>query len=119
MLFHPLYYDIISLISLKITQAFHLLLVFAENQIVFCDFKIQNSFQVTEGLDNAISNNRNSTVICLQSKKHKHTLITLTGLAFLAHLSHTVNYKLAESYCTCLQLEYITKDHIATHTSLT
>ena len=32
MLFYSLYYDIISLISLKITQAFHLLLGFAKNQ---------------------------------------------------------------------------------------
>ena len=31
MLLYPLYYDIISLTSLKITQAFHLLLGFAEN----------------------------------------------------------------------------------------
>ena len=31
MLFYPLYYDIINLTSLKVTQAFHLLLGFAEN----------------------------------------------------------------------------------------
>ena len=41
-LFYPLYYDIISLTSLKIIQAFHLLLGFAENQGIFWDFKIQN-----------------------------------------------------------------------------
>ena len=41
MLFYPLYYDIISLTSLKITQAFYLLLGFAENQIVFWDFKVK------------------------------------------------------------------------------
>ena len=52
MLFYPLYYDIISLTSLKITQGFHLLLDFAENQIVFCDYKIQNSIWITEGSDN-------------------------------------------------------------------
>ena len=39
MLFYSLYYDIISLISLKITQAFHLLLGIVENQISFLDFK--------------------------------------------------------------------------------
>ena len=33
MLFYPLYYDIVSLTSLKITQVFHLLLGFAENPI--------------------------------------------------------------------------------------
>ena len=49
-LFYPLYYDIISLTSLKITQEFHLLLGFAENQIIFWDFKIQNSVQITKGL---------------------------------------------------------------------
>ena len=38
--FYSLYRDIISLKSLKITQAFHLLLDFAENQTVFWDFKI-------------------------------------------------------------------------------
>ena len=46
MLFYPLYYDIISLICLKITQAFHLLLVFVENSIVSWYFKIQNSVQI-------------------------------------------------------------------------
>ena len=43
---------IISLTSLKITQAFHLLLGFAENQAVLWDFKLQNSIQITEGSDN-------------------------------------------------------------------
>ena len=32
MVFYPLYYNIISLTSPKITQEFHLLLGFAENQ---------------------------------------------------------------------------------------
>ena len=51
-LFYPLYHDIISLTSLKITQALHLLLGFAENQGDFWDFKIQNSVRITEGSDN-------------------------------------------------------------------
>ena len=62
MLFYPLYYDIISLTSLKITQAFHLLLGFAENPIISWYFKIQNSVQITEGSDNGDSDNRGSTV---------------------------------------------------------
>ena len=62
MLFYPLYYDIISLTSLKITQAFHLLFGFAENQGAFLDFKIQNSIRITEDLDNGDSDNRGSTV---------------------------------------------------------
>ena len=62
MLFYPLYYNIISLTSLKITQAFHLLLDFAENQDVFLDFKIQNSIWIIEGSDNRDSDNRGSTV---------------------------------------------------------
>ena len=62
MLFYSLYYDIISLTSLKIIQAFHLLLDFAENQGVFWDFKIQNSVQITEGSDNGDSDNQGSTV---------------------------------------------------------
>ena len=41
MLFYPLYHDIISVKSLKITQAF---LGFAENQGVFSDFKIKIAF---------------------------------------------------------------------------
>ena len=44
MLFYPLYYDIISLTSLKITQTFHLLLGFAENQIIFWDLKFEIAF---------------------------------------------------------------------------
>ena len=62
MLFYPLYYDIISPTSLKITQTFRLLLGFAENQVVFWDFKNKNSIRITEGLDNGDSDNRGSTV---------------------------------------------------------
>ena len=57
MLFYPLYYDIISLISLKITQASHLLLGFAENPIVSWYFNIRNSVRITEGSDNGDSDN--------------------------------------------------------------
>ena len=53
---------IISLASLKITQAFHLLLVFTENLTIFWDFKIRNSVWITKGLDNGASDNRGSTV---------------------------------------------------------
>ena len=66
MLFYPLYYDIISLTSLKIIQAFHLLLGFAENQGVFWDFKIQNSVRITKGSDNGDSDNQGSTVPLLK-----------------------------------------------------
>ena len=62
MLFFSLYYDIISLTSLKITQAFHSLLGFVENQTVFWDFKIRNSVRITEGSDNGDSDNRGPTV---------------------------------------------------------
>ena len=65
MLFYPLYDDIISLTSLKITQVFHLLLGFAENQNVFRGFKIQNSFRTTEGSDNGDSDNQGSTVLTI------------------------------------------------------
>ena len=44
MLFYPLYCDIISLTSLKITQTFQLLLGFAENQIVFEILKLKIAF---------------------------------------------------------------------------
>ena len=62
MLFYPLYYDISSLESLNITQAFHLLLGFAENQAIYWDFKIRNSVRITEVSDNRDSDNRGSTV---------------------------------------------------------
>ena len=61
-LVYPLYYDIITLTSVKITQAFHLLLGFAENSIISWYFKIQNSVRITEGSDNGDSDNRGSTV---------------------------------------------------------
>ena len=63
MLFYSLYYDILSLTSLKITQAFHLLLGFAENQTLFWDFKIQNSVHITEGSENGDLDNRGPTVL--------------------------------------------------------
>ena len=65
MLFYPLYYDILSLTSLKIKLAFHLLLDFAENQGVFSDFKIQNSIRINEGSDNGDSDNRGPTVLSI------------------------------------------------------
>ena len=65
MLFYPLYYDLISLISLQITQEFHLLLNYAENQIVLWDFKIQNGVWINEGSDNGDSDNRGCTALVL------------------------------------------------------
>ena len=63
MVLYPLYYDIISLISLKINQMFLLLFALAEYQIVFCNFKIQNYVRITEGLDNGDSDNQGPTVV--------------------------------------------------------
>ena len=57
MLFYPLYYDIISLTSLKVTQGFHFLLVLLKKY-----FNTQNSVWITEGLDNGDSNNRGPIV---------------------------------------------------------
>ena len=62
-LFYSLCCDIISLISLKITQAFHLLLGFAKKQAVSWDFKIWNSVRITKGSDNGDSDNRGPTVL--------------------------------------------------------
>ena len=59
MLLHPLYYNKVSLSSLKITLAFHLLLVFAENQR---DFKIVNGIRTTKALENGNLDNRGPTV---------------------------------------------------------
>ena len=44
-LFYPLNYDIISLTGLKITQEFHLLLGFTENQITFGILKFEIAFR--------------------------------------------------------------------------
>ena len=60
--FYPLYYDIISLASLKITHTFHLLPSSAENQIVLSCL-IQNSLRITEGSDNRDLDNRGPTVL--------------------------------------------------------
>ena len=63
-LFYPLYCDIIiRLINLKITQAFHLLLGFTENQTIFWDFKIQHGVRITEGSDNEDSNNQGRIIL--------------------------------------------------------
>ena len=61
--FYSLYCDIISLKSLKITQAFHSLLGFAENQTIFWDYITRNGVQITEGLDNGDLDNRGPTVL--------------------------------------------------------
>ena len=53
---------IISLTSLKITQAFHLLLGFVGNRIAFQYYKIRNSVWTIEGLDNGDSDNQGPTV---------------------------------------------------------
>ena len=49
--------------SLTITQGFHLLLGFAENQMAFWDCKIHNGIRITEGSDNRDLDNWGSTVI--------------------------------------------------------
>ena len=65
MLFYPLYYGIISLTSLKITQAFHLLPGSAKNQRIL-KFKL---VQITEGLDNGDLHNRGPTACTCSSAK--------------------------------------------------
>ena len=75
MFLYPLYYDIISLTSVKITQAFHLLLGFAENQGVYWDFKIQKSIRITEGSDNGDSDNRGPTVLLYYYSTYIHQCV--------------------------------------------
>ena len=91
MLFYPLYYDIISLTSLKTTQAFHLLLGFAENQIVLWDFKIRNSIRITEGADNVDLDNQAPTVLRL----HLRCISTICSLLNNIHgdMSWSLEYK--------------------------
>ena len=52
---------------------FHLPFVFAENQGVFWDFKIQNSVQITEGSDNGDLDNQGSTVFRILAKLFLHS----------------------------------------------
>ena len=56
----PIYGNCLT--SLKIIQEFHLLLGFAENQIVFWNFKIHYSVRITKGSDNGDSDNQGPTV---------------------------------------------------------
>ena len=86
MLFYPLYYNIISLASLKITLAFHLLLGFVDNQMVYWDFKIQNSVRITEGSDNGDSGNRGPTV--LQKLFIRDAMMHILGVSIYHLLYH-------------------------------
>ena len=61
MLFYPLYYNIISLISLKTTHAFQLF-GFAENQNYLLGFNIRNGVRITESSDNEDLDNQGPTV---------------------------------------------------------
>ena len=60
-LFYSLYCNIIRLTSLKITQAFHLLLGCVENWTVFWDFYIYKSIRITEGSVDGGLDNQGST----------------------------------------------------------
>ena len=83
MLLYSLCCDIISQISLKITQAFHLLLGYAENQTIFWDFKIRNGVWISEGSDNGDSDNRGPTV-----HTRDHTCIQVTHMYSWLILCH-------------------------------
>ena len=61
-LFYPLYCDIMSLTSLKITSTFDLLLEFAENGIGILKFKRVTSICTIKDLDNGDLDNRSPTV---------------------------------------------------------
>ena len=69
MFYYSLYYSIISLTSLKITQAFHLLLGSAENQRIL-KFKIVFGY-VTEGSSNGDLDNQGPTVHHKQIHIHR------------------------------------------------
>ena len=72
MFFYALYCDIISLTSLKITQAFHLLLGCAKNLTAFRDFYIHNSVQITKGSGNGGSDKRGSTALHYKKLNNGH-----------------------------------------------
>ena len=56
------------------TQAFYLLLGFADYQIVYWDFKIQNSVLITEGLDNGDSDNWGFTIYYMYVHIYKYKI---------------------------------------------
>ena len=89
MLLFPLYYNIISLISLKITQKFHLLLDFAKNQGVFLYFKIRNSVWITKGSDNGDSDNQGSTVYIHNVSRDTHYVFLWELIFYLIHSIQT------------------------------
>ena len=89
MLFFSLHYDILSLTSLKITQAFHLILGFVENQTVFWDFKIWNSVRITEDSDNEDLDNQGPTVLVKQSTLNIVLLTKLNVYHFIITLQFT------------------------------
>ena len=64
---------IVSLTSIKITQVFHLLLGFAENQICY---KIQNSIRINEGSDKGDLDTQGATGWAVQYNDNKHNIIT-------------------------------------------
>ena len=73
MLFYPLYYDISSLTSLKITHhdtCISYIAWFCRKQAIYWDFKIRNSVRITKGLDNRVSDNQGSTVFVKDSIHH-------------------------------------------------
>ena len=72
MLYYQLYCNIISPASLKITEAFHLFHGFAENLIVFWDFKIQNSVWISEVSDNGDLDNQGPTVLLVTFHEVSH-----------------------------------------------
>ena len=57
----------------KITQVFHLLIGFAENQICY---KIQNSIRVNEGSDKGDLDTQGATSWAVQYNDNKHNIIT-------------------------------------------
>ena len=87
MFFYTLYYDIISLISLKITQVFH---GFAENQIVFWDFNIRNSVQITKGLDNGDSDNQIIEVLLYLDIHMHRNVVHHTHISYHKCMIHTI-----------------------------
>ena len=63
-LFYPLYHDITSLTSLKVTEAFHLLATgFCRKSSCLLGFQTQNNAHITEGSGNGDSNNWGPTVL--------------------------------------------------------
>ena len=74
---------------------FHLLLGFAENPIVLCDFKIWNSIRITEGSNNGDLDNWDPTVPIRLSSTISHA----TSAIWASKINYCIDQNLSKDMC--------------------